>query len=296
MKPATFEYASPEYVEDVIGLLVGRGPEAKVLAGGQSLVPLMALRLATPDLIVDLNRVRELEYVRLEGGTLVIGALARQRDVERLPLLRQRCPMLAEAAEVVGHVAVRNRGTVVGSLAHADPAAEWPAVSLALDAECDVRGPNGIRTIPVSELLQTSFTTALEAEEVMQEVRITLPKGDQVGSTFVEMAPWRGGFAIVGVGALLRLDDDGTVSDARIALNGACDTAVRAKATETALVGRAPTAEAIAEATEALEEEIDPVNDMHGSSDYRRHIAKLLTHRALGVARDRAERGSRGPS
>jgi aerobic carbon-monoxide dehydrogenase medium subunit len=295
MKPAAFEYASPERIEDVIELLAGRGPDAKVLAGGQSLVPLMAFRGATPGLVVDLNRVRELEYVRLEGGTLVIGALARQRDVEKLPGLRERCPMLAEAAELVGYVAIRNRGTVLGSLAHADPAAEWPAVALALEAECDVLGPNGIRTIPVSGLFQTAFTTSLEPDEILREVRITLPRGDQVGSTFLELSQWHGAPAIVGVGGQVRVDDDGTVSDVRIALNGVSDTAMRARETETALAGRVPTDESIAEATEALEQEIDPVSDIYGSSSYRRHIAGLLVRRALRIARERAKAGNRGP-
>jgi aerobic carbon-monoxide dehydrogenase medium subunit len=295
MKPAAFEYASPERIEEVIGLLARRGPEAKVLAGGQSLVPLMAFRLATPDLIVDLNRVRELEYVRLEGDTLVIGALARQRDVERLPKLRERCPMVVEAAELVGQVAVRNRGTVAGSLAHADPAAEWPAIAVALDAECDVLGPNGSRTIPVAALFQRSFITTLEADEILREVRISLPEGQQVGSTFIELAQWRGGFALAGVGALLCLDGDGTVSDVRIGLNGVRDTAVRGRQTENALAGRVPTDEAIAKASEALDEEIDPVDDTYGSADYRRHVARLLTRRALRIARERARGGNRGP-
>lgn len=288
MKPAPFEYLAPDSLEEAVSLLAQHGDEAKVLAGGQSLVPLLALRLATPGVLVDLNRIGELEYLRLERDTLVMGALTRHRAVELSSEVAARCPMLTEAVESVGHVAIRNRGTVGGSLSHADPSAEWPALALALDGECDVVGPQGTRTIPARELFESYFTTTLAPDEIMREVRLRLPNG-RTGSAFLELARRHGDFAIAGAGALLTLAGDGTVGDARISLIGVKDTAVRAGGAESTLVGGPPTEERFAEAAEAIDPEIEPLSDVHGSSDYRRHVAKVLVRRALAVARDRAE-------
>lgn len=291
MKPPPFEYLAPSSLQEAVGLLGEHGDEAKVLAGGQSLIPLLALRLASPGLLVDLNRVEELAYLREEGEALVIGAMARHRDVERLPGLRERCAMVADAVELVGHVAIRNRGTVGGSLAHADPSAEWPALALALDAECDVVGPSGRRTVAAADLFETYFTSSLRPEEILAEVHLPLPDGGRVGSAFVELARRHGDFAIAGAGALLRLGEEGSVADARVALIGVRDTAVRARGAEAVLRGQRPTTDLFGEAAEAIDGEIDPVSDVHGSSDYRRHVAKVLARRALGAALARAERG-----
>jgi carbon-monoxide dehydrogenase medium subunit len=288
VKPAPFDYHAPETVEEAVRLLADHGEEARLIAGGQSLVPLMALRLATPRVLVDLNRVRGLEYVRLEGDTLVLGALARHRTVELLPGLRDRCPLVVEAVELIGHVAIRNRGTVAGSLAHADPAAEWPAVGLALDGEVDAVGPSGVRTMTVDDLLVTHFTTALAPDEVLTEVRLRLPVG-RVGSAFLEVARRHGDFALAGVGAVLWMDD-GTVRDARVALIGVRDRAVRARSTEAVLRGAAATWERLADAAAAVEDDIDPVSDLHASAEFRRHLARVLTLRALERARSRAGR------
>ncbi|MFB3737341.1 MAG: xanthine dehydrogenase family protein subunit M [Candidatus Velamenicoccus archaeovorus] len=292
MKPAPFAYEAPATLDEAVGLLARYGDEAKVLAGGQSLAPLLAFRLAAPTVLIDLNGVRELEHAHLDGDTLVLGALTRHRTVEQMAELRTRCRMLAEGVSLIGHVAIRNRGTVGGSLAHADPAAEWPSLVLALDGEIDATGPTGTRTIPAAGFFESYFTTTLAADEIVREVRLHLPDGGRTGSTYVELARRHGDFALAGVGALLSLGGDGTISDARVVLIGVRDRAVRSAAAEAILRGSAPSEELFAEAAEAIDGEIDPVSDIHGSSDFRRHLAKVLVRRALGRARDRAEQGA----
>jgi CO/xanthine dehydrogenase FAD-binding subunit len=282
---------SPETLDEAVDLLVRHGDEAKLIAGGQSLVPLLAFRLASPPILIDLNRVAELDYHRMDGDTLVLGALTRHRAVEQMPGLRERCAMLADGVEVIGHVAIRNRGTVGGSLAHSDPAAEWPALALALDGEIDAAGPDGVRTVPASDFFVSYFTTALEPTEIVKEVRLALP-GAPAGSAFVELARRHGDFALAGVGALLVLGADGAVADSRVVLIGVKDAPVRSRRAEAVLVGARPTDETLAEAAEAIDEEIEPVSDLHGSSEYRRHLAKVLVRRALAVARARAEGGN----
>ncbi len=303
MKPAAFDYLAPRTLDEAAAWLSERGDDAKVLAGGQSLVPMMAFRLATPSALIDLNRVGSLEHARVEDSSLVCGALARESTVAALPGLRERCAMIAEGIGLIGHTAIRNRGTVGGSLAHADPAAEWPALLLALDGEVDVAGPSGAaRTIPAEDLFETYFTTSLAPDEILTEVRLPLPAssdGSAVGSAFVEFAQRHGDFAIAGAAAMLSLRTaDATVSDARIALIGVRDTAVRARAAETLLSGGAASDGALDEAAQAVDGEIDPVSDVHASSGFRRHLAKVVTRRALALARDRAaaalEAGRRG--
>ena len=292
MKPAPFEYFAPETVDEVVSLLADHGDEAKVLAGGQSLIPLLALRLASPSVLIDLNRVTALDYLDSGGHVLKIGALTRHRAIEKLTDLAESCPMLSDAVELVGHVAIRNRGTVVGSMAHADPAAEWPALALALDGEFDVVGPNGARTIPADSFFVTYLTSALEPEELVTEVRLTLPSGS-VGSSFVELARRHGDFAVAGAGAVLRLSENNTIEDARIVLIGVAATALRARDAEQILVGREANSDAFEEAAEIVQEAIDPSGDIHGSSEFRREIAKVLTRRALvsAAARGGGERG-----
>jgi aerobic carbon-monoxide dehydrogenase medium subunit len=288
VKPPPFDYLAPTSLEEAIEAMARHGDQAKLLAGGQSLVPLLAFRLAGPGVLVDLNRVGELDYLRDEAdGRLAIGAMTRHRTVQGLPGLRSRCAMLAEGVELIGHVAIRNRGTVGGSLAHADPAAEWPALALALDGECEVVGPRGSRTVPVDELFVTYFTTTLEPDEILKEVRLRLPAG-RVGSTFVELTRRHGDFAIAGVGALLALGDDGSISDARLTLIGVKDQVVRARAAERALIGSKPDDGVLEEAVALVDGAIEPSDDLHGSAGYRRQVAKVLTRRALQEARMRA--------
>lgn len=292
MKPPPFEYLAPRSLDEAVAALAEHGDEAKAMAGGQSLVPLLAFRLARPAVVVDLNGVPGLEGARLDGATLEIGALTRQRDVERLPGLRERCPMITEAVEQIGHVAIRNRGTVGGSLAHCDPAAEWTALALAFDADCEIVGPAGRRTVPASEFLISYFTTALQPDEILTTVRLGIPNGSS-GSCFLELARRHGDFAIAGVGALVALDAGGAVADVRLALIGVGDRAVRAGAAEALLRGNRPTAELLADAARTVEAELDPNGDIHASAEYRRHVAGVLVRRALttAVARARREEG-----
>ncbi|HKQ00450.1 MAG TPA: xanthine dehydrogenase family protein subunit M [Actinomycetes bacterium] len=294
MKPAPFDYAAPASLDEVVATLAEHGDDAKVLAGGQSLVPLLAFRLAAPSVLVDLNGVAGLEHLRLEGDRLVVGALVRQRTIERLPGLRRRCAMLAEGVAQIGHVAIRNRGTVGGSLAHADPAAEWPALALALDGECEVLGPRGRRIVPAEALFVSYLTTSLEPDELITELRLTLP-GGKVGSTFVELARRHGDFAIAGVGAMLGLAEDGSVGRSRLVLIGVGERAVRAHRAEALLVGEKPSDELLDEAAAAVDEAIAPGSDLHGSAEYRRQVATVLTRRALAVARARANGKEIGP-
>lgn len=290
MKPPPFDYVAPATVEEAVAALAEHGDDAKLLAGGQSLVPLLAFRLARPSVLVDLNRVSGLDGVGLDGDTLRVGAMTRQRELERLPGLRERCAMVSDAVELIGHTAIRNRGTVGGSLAHADPAAEWTALALALDAELDLTGPGGRRIVEADAFFITFFTTALEPGEVLTEVRLRLPNG-RSGSCFVEFARRHGDFALAGVGALTTLDESGAVADARLVLIGVGDRAIRAHAAEAVLRGGRPSAELFAEAAEAVDSEIRPRGDIHASERYRRHLASVLTRRALAKAVARVEGG-----
>jgi len=290
VKPPPFEYVAPSELDEAVAVLSEHGDEAKVLAGGQSLMPLLSFRLARPSVLVDLNRVSGLGGVALDGDVLRIGAMTRQREVERLPGLRERCPMIVEAIEQIGHVTIRNRGTVGGSLAHADPAAEWTALALGLDAELDVAGPGGTRTIAADEFFVTYYTTTLAADEVLTQVRLSIPNG-RSGSCFLELARRHGDFALVGVGALLSLDGAGAVADARVALIGVADRALRAAAVEAALRGREPSDAVLAEAAEHVTEGMGGRTDVHASEEYRRHAARVLTRRALATALERARGG-----
>ncbi len=293
MKPPPFDYLAPASLDEAVAALAEHGDEAKVLAGGQSLVPLLAFRLTRPSVLVDINRVPGLDGIELENGTLSVGALARERDVELTPGLKERCPLITDAIEQIGHVAIRNRGTVGGSLVHADPAAEWTALALALDGEVDVIGPAGVRTVPASEFLVSYFTTSLAPDEILTRVRLRVPAG-RCGSCFLELSRRHGDFAIVGVGALLTLGEDGSLEDARLGLIGVGETAVRATQAEEALRGGHPTKELFAEAAEAAADALEPNGDIHASAEYRRHVAGVLVRRALETALGRALGGLDG--
>lgn len=287
MKPPPFAYAAPGTLEEAVSLKAEHGDEALVLAGGQSLIPLLALRLASPSLLVDLNRVDELEYLREERGWLLVGAMARHRAVERSAELLERLPILADALPLIGHRAIRNRGTVGGSIAHADPAAEWPAIALVLDAAVEATGPRGSRTMDAREFFLAPFTNALEPNEILRELRFRLPERG-VGSAFVEHARRYGDFALAGAAALLALDRDGRVSTARIALLGVGGMPVRATEAERQLEGQALTDERIGAAAATCREAALPPSDVHGSSTYRRHLVGVLVGRALRLAGERA--------
>lgn len=284
MKPAPFRYLAPRSVDEAVALLGQHAGEARVLAGGQSLVPLMNMRLATPAALVDINRLAELSYVRPWDGGIAIGALTRDSALEASAEAAARLPMLVEASRLVGHSAIRNRSTVGGSIAHADPAAELPAALFALDAQIVARGPAGERTISATDFFQGYLQTALAPDELLVELRVPgLPAG--AGSTFIEFARREGDYAIAGVAAAVALAADGTIADARLALCAVGPTALRATAAEALLRGRRPGPDAWAAAAEAVQAAItDPPADLHGSADYRRHLAGVLTRRALIAA------------
>lgn len=288
MKPPAFEYSAPASIAEAVSVLEQHGDEAKVLAGGQSLVPLMALRLARPSVVVDLGRVGELKYVRHQDDLVRIGAMTTHRDIELDGILQDRSPMLQEAMSVLGHVAIRNRGTVGGSCAHSDPAAEWPALALALDAEFEASGPRGQRTIAAEDFFQSYFTTALEPDEVLTELRLPLPKRG-TGTAFEEFSRRHGDFGIVAAAAVVRRSG-GTISDASVALAGVGGSPLRSTAARM-LVGSDGGDEVLQAIGVAVQDEIDPTGDIHGSSEFRRHCATLIMTRAIRRAVDRAEEG-----
>jgi carbon-monoxide dehydrogenase medium subunit len=291
VKPPPFEYAAPGTVEEAVALLAQRGDEAKVLAGGQSLMPLLAFRVARPSLLVDVNRIAELDYLRLQEDVLVLGALARHRDVERLPELRERCPLVSEAVEQVGHVAIRNRGTAAGSLVHADPVAEWPAVALALEAELTVVGPRGRRSVRAVDFFVGCLETVIEPDELLTEVRFPLPSG-RSGSCFLELARRHGDFAIAGAAVVVTLGGDNTVVDARIVVVGDSAKPVRVEAAEEVLRGASSSEQRQADVAAAVDRTIRPGDDVHATGSYRRQAAQVLTQRAVAVALARARGGA----
>lgn len=288
MKPAPFAYVDPRTVEDAIALLEEHGMDAKMLAGGQSLVPLLNMRLARPAVLVDINRVAGLDYIRDVDGTIAIGAMTRQRAAERSEVVREKLPLLHEAMTFIAHPQIRNRGTIGGSLAHADPAAELPAIALVLEAEFQIAGPSGTRTVPAKDFFVTYLTSCLEPSEILTEVRFPLlPPG--AGWSFIELSRRHGDFALAGVAATLTLSNSGTIADARIALFGVGATALRANAAEAMLHGQRPSEQLFAEAGASAAQSIEePLSDIHASAEYRRDLARVLTRRALTEAAARA--------
>jgi aerobic carbon-monoxide dehydrogenase medium subunit len=287
VKPARFEYCCPRTVDEAVDLLARHGDEAKVLAGGQSLVPLMNMRLARPAVIVDINRIEALEYLREEHRALRIGALTRQRAAERSPLVAERCPLLRDALRLVGHAQIRNRGTIGGSIAHADPAAELTALLVALDGEVTARSTSGARTIAASDLFVTYLTTALTPRELIVDVRIPAVSPG-AGWSWMEISRRHGDFALAGVGVVLAIRR-GMVVEARIGLTGVGPTPVRAAGAERLLVGQAPSAGLWTEAAEAVRAAVSPDGDIHASAEYRKHVSGVLTQRALAEALSRAK-------
>lgn len=279
MKPAPFKYLAAESLDEAVEVLRQYGDEAKVLAGGQSLVPLMNLRLAMPGVLVDLNRLAELQGI-VANGMLEIGAMTRQIAVERSPDVEAGAPLLAEALRHVAFPGVRSRGTIGGTLAHADPAAETPAVLLALGGEVVARGPSGTRTIPADELFVTYFTTALAPDEVLTHVRIPRrAHGQRFG--FEEVARKQSDFALAGAAVAVEIDGEGICGSARIAVFGVDDRPVRSTAAEQALAGRKLDHAAAAEAGAIVQAGLEPKSDSHASAAYRKDVAAVVVRRAL---------------
>src|SRR5579884_304832 len=290
MKPAPFEYFAPRSVAETLDLLARYGDEAKILAGGQSLVPLMNFRLARPAYLIDINRVAELDYVRPIDGGLALGAITRHYVLEEHPEIAARCPLLPRIASLIGHVQIRHRGTVGGSLAHADPVAELPLAATLLDAEIVVRGPNGERVLRPSEFFVHYLLTSLEPTELLTEVRFpALPAG--AGWGVQELCRRHGDFALVAAAAVLEVED-GVCRRARVAVAGAAPTPRRSPGAEAALVGQPLGPEAFAAAAEAAFAEAEPDSDIHASADYRRKMVRVFVRRALEEAASRVGKGS----
>jgi carbon-monoxide dehydrogenase medium subunit len=289
MKPPPFEYEAVDTVEAAVDLLASHGDDAKVLAGGQSLLPLLGLRLARPAMLVDVNRVASLRGVQ-NGNGLLIGAMTRQYELERSSQVATIQPMLRDATRLIGHTAIRNRGTIGGSLAHADPAAELPAALLALGGEVEVRSIRGVRSISASELFAGFLTTTLDADELITEVHVPeLPP--RTGWSFIEFSRRSGDFAVVGAAVTLTLDPAGVVARASLAFSGVDATPVQSEAAA-GLAGEEPSDDALSEVARQAAGVLDPADDLHGSAAYRRHLAAVLASRALSEARERAEAAS----
>ncbi|MGH7771173.1 MAG: FAD binding domain-containing protein [Candidatus Binatia bacterium] len=288
MKPAPFEYLAPESFSEALVALAKHAPEAKILAGGQSLMPLLNFRLLKPSILIDLNRIRELGYIKEVPEGLLIGTMTRQSSVERSQLVKERCPLLTEAMKHIGHVAIRHRGTIGGSLVHGDPAAELPSVALALEAKFTVVGRSGDRTIPADEFFIDYLTTAVGPEEILKETIFPSPP-PSTGYAVEEFVRRHGDFALAGVTAVVELDQEGKIADSRLALFGVAPTAVRARKTEAALRGERPSLDLFRAAASLLDDVIDPPSDIHASSEYRRKVAAVLTVRALERAVSRCQ-------
>jgi carbon-monoxide dehydrogenase medium subunit len=283
VKPVRFAYADPRSVDEALALLAEHGDDAKLLAGGQSLVPLLNLRLVRPAVIIDLNRVDGLDGLTLDGDLLRVGAMTRQRRLEKDAGVRARLPLLVEALGFVGHPPIRNRGTIGGSLAHADPAAELPALLVGLGGEVVARGRGGERVIDGAAFFRDLMTTALRPDEILTEVRLRLPS-PAAGWAFLEIARRHGDFALAGVAVVVEPGPDRTVREARISLFGVGPTPVRARAAERELAGQAPTAERLRRAAEIVSETLRPDADLHATAEYRRQVGGVLTRRALALA------------
>jgi len=279
MKPPRFDYHAPATIEEALALLTRYGGEAKLLAGGQSLMPLLNFRLSRPAALVDLNAIPSLAYIREEDGVVRFGAMTRQRTIEFSPVVRQRLPLLAEATVLVGHLPIRTRGTIGGSIAHADPSAEYPAVLTTLDGTVVVKGPRGERTLRPWELFQGYLTTSLGPDEILVEVRLpAMPAG--AGFAFEEFSRRHGDFAIVGIAAML-VGDGSRCATARLATAGAGPVPVRLRSAEEVLEREGLSEAAIEAASRRAADLVEPDSDIHASADYRRNLTRVLTGRAL---------------
>ncbi len=291
MRPPPFSYADPNTVDEALGLLAEHGDDAGILAGGQSFVPLLNFRLARPTVIVDINRIADLAYIEQRNGTLEIGALTRHRAVEQSAVVSDACPLLSEAIAQVGHVQIRNRGTVGGSLAHADPAAELPAVVTALGGSLRLRSASGERTLAPGDFFVSNLTTDIEPGEMLVAVELPAwPAG--TATCFAEFCRRQGDFALAGAGAALAFGDDGRVERAGLALMGVGDRPFDGAAIANELLcGETPNEAAIQAVAERVQSDVEPSSDIHAPADYRRHLAGVMTRRALLGA---VQRGTSG--
>lgn len=289
MYPVSFKFYSPSTLDEALKLLSEYREDAKVLAGGHSLIPLMKLRLATPKHVIYLGGIRELEYIKESDGEILLGALTRHNDVENSPVVRSKCPLLSETASRIGDLQVRNMGTIGGSLAHADPAADYPAAVLALEGEIVARRIGGSRTIKAHEFFRGAFETALSPDELITEVRVPVLQG-RYGSAYEKIASKANDYAIAGAAALIVLDEEGKCVKARVGLTGVFRTPVRARGVEEELEGKKLSEDVIMNASKRASEGPEPLSDVKASSDYRRYLATVATKRALLRAFSQATR------
>ncbi|HLY21035.1 MAG TPA: xanthine dehydrogenase family protein subunit M [bacterium] len=286
MIPAPFEYHAPSTVKEAIGLLERHGDDAKLLAGGHSLLPIMKFRLAQPKVVVDIGRIAGLDKIEAKGSTITIGALVTHDAVEQSEALQKQCPLLPETAAVIGDMQVRNRGTIGGSLAHADPAADYPGAILALEAEIVATGPKGNRTIPAKDFFVEMLTTALQPTEIITEVRVPAT-GKGTATAYLKHPHPASGYAVVGVAVVLQMSG-GKCQKAAIGVNGVAGKAYRASAVEKALVGKALDEKTVADAAAHAADGADVQADLYASSEFRAHLASVYTKRAILKAASRA--------
>jgi aerobic carbon-monoxide dehydrogenase medium subunit len=280
MIPAQFDYQVANTLEEALMLLAQDPQSAKVLAGGHSLIPAMKLRLAQPHLLIDIARIKTLSYIRVEGDRILIGATTTHYAIESSDLLKSICPLLPECAATIGDVQVRNKGTIGGSLAHSDPAGDWPAAAIALGADLVVVGSSGERVIKADDFFLDLLTTALEPGEILREIRIPTPKG-RFGHAYQKVPHPASGFAVVGVAANLVLGADGSCQSASIGITGVAAKAYRARAVETGLAGNRLDDPTVAGAASRVCDGIDPNSDLYASGEYRCHLAQIYTRRAI---------------
>ncbi|HEY7093760.1 MAG TPA: xanthine dehydrogenase family protein subunit M [Ktedonobacterales bacterium] len=290
MFPTEFTYAAPATLAEAVQLM--QGADAKPLAGGQSLLPLMKLRLASPGQLVDLRRIGELRGIREDGDAIIIGAMTTYLTALKSPVLARRAPLVVEAARVVGDMQVRARGTIGGSLAHADPGGDMPAVMLALNADVAAAGPSGTRVIPVTSLFTGMMETAIQPNELLTAIRFQAIDTPDTGSAYAKHHHPASGYAVVGVAAIVRLGPDGACQEARLAITGAGENAARAASVEQALVGKSLDEATISQAAASAANGLTLLSDSYASADYRAHLAQVYTRRALAMAAQRARGGA----
>ncbi|MBI3741268.1 MAG: xanthine dehydrogenase family protein subunit M [Chloroflexi bacterium] len=288
MKPAPFKYFSPTTLDETLDLLAQSGADAKILAGGQSLVPTMNFRLAQPSVLIDLNRVRELFYITPRDNSIAIGAMTRQRAVERDANVAKIAPLITETMPFIAHPQIRNRGTFGGSLAHADPAAELPAVAMALNAKLKIKSQKSERWEAAGNFFTGLFSTTLQPDELLAEIFIP-PMPARTGYAFTEVSRRHGDYALAGVATIVSLNEKNICADARIVLMSVAGQPIDARNAAQNLIGQKLDAKAIDAAANAVDAEIDPASDIHASAEFRRHLARVLTRRALTTAVSRAK-------
>jgi len=291
MIPRSFEYHSPRTLDEAISLLQKLGPDAKLLSGGQSLIPMMKLRLVSPEHIVDINRIPNLNYISDNNGHLRIGALTREHELESSDVVKSRFPILSDTAKVIADPLVRSQATVCGNLAHGDPANDHPATMLALGASVVATGPNGQREIPIADFFPGLFTTALEPEEILTEIKIPFPP-PRSGGAYLKLERKVGDYATAGVAVQITLDDAGTCTRAGIGLTNVGMTPIKATQAESSLVGKKLDDDAIQHAAALAAAQSEPMDDIRGSADYKRDLVRVLTTRALNIALNRAKGGA----